>query len=141
MQYNLLVEERSIVKPLKQEQCPKLSFYFVHSQGAHLLKLCIRKLIHAPSQDIALINSSKNVHTLGANLRKTCTRPRKCARRVQGAPLISDTEELYVKLVCNYFALMLLFSNSGRQIHKAQFWGCSIMTCLYFHNPIHTLNN
>ena len=72
-------------------QCPKLSFYFVHSQGALLLKLCTRKLLHAPSQYIAIINSSKNMHTLGAHLRKPCTRPWKCAHRVQGAPLISDT--------------------------------------------------
>ena len=42
-------------------------------------------------QYIVIINSSKNVHTLGAHLRKPCTRPWKCARRVQGAPLISDT--------------------------------------------------
>ena len=72
-------------------QCPKLSFYFVHSQGALTLKLCTRKLFHAPSQYIEMINCSKNVHTPGAHLRKSCTRPWKCARRVQGAPLISDT--------------------------------------------------
>ena len=72
-------------------QCPKLSFYFVHSQGALPLKLCTRKLLHAPSQYIEMINCSKNVHTLGAHLRKSCTRPWKYARRVQGAPFISDT--------------------------------------------------
>ena len=77
-------------------QCPKLSFYFVHSQGALPIKLCTRKLIHAPSQYIAIINGSKNVHTPGAHLLKSCTRPRKCARRVQGAPLISDTEYIYI---------------------------------------------
>ena len=73
-------------------QCLKLSFYFVHSRGAFPHKLCTRKLLHAPSQYIAIINSSKNVHTPGAHLQKLCTRLRKCARRVQGAPLISDTD-------------------------------------------------
>ena len=43
-------------------QCPKLSFYSVHSQGALHIKLCTRKLLHAPSQYIAIINGSKNVH-------------------------------------------------------------------------------
>ena len=76
-------------------QCPKLSFYFVHSQGALPIKLCTRKLIHAPSQYIALINGSKNVHTPGAHLLISCTRLWRCARRVQGAPLISDTD-MYV---------------------------------------------
>ena len=32
------------------------------------------------------------MHTPGAHLRKSCTRPWKCVRRAQGAPLISDTE-------------------------------------------------
>ena len=72
-------------------QCQELSFYFVHSQGALPIKLCTRKLLHAPSQYIAIINGSKNVHTPGAHLQKSCTLPWKCARRVQGAPLISDT--------------------------------------------------
>ena len=40
-------------------QCPKLSFYFVHSQGALPIKLCTRKLLHAPSQYITMINGSK----------------------------------------------------------------------------------
>ena len=73
-----------------EKQCPKLSLYFVHSQGALPIKLCTRKLLHAPSKYIAIINGSKNVHTPGAHLLKSCTRPWKCARRVQGAPLISD---------------------------------------------------
>ena len=72
-------------------QCPKLIFYFVHLQGALLLKLCTREFLHAPSQWVGMVNSSKNVHTPGAHLRKSCIRWRKCARRVQGAPLISDT--------------------------------------------------
>ena len=63
----------------------------MHSQGAVALKVCTRKFLHAPSQYIAIINRSKNVHTPGAHLRKSYTRPWKCARRVQGAPLISDT--------------------------------------------------
>ena len=73
----------------KKRQGPKLSFYVVHSQGALSIKLCTRKLLHAPSQYIAIINGSKNVHTPGAHLLKSCTRPWKCARRAQGAPLIS----------------------------------------------------
>ena len=72
-------------------QCPKLSFYFVHSQGALPKKLCTRKLLHAPSQYIAIINGSENVHTQGAHLLKSCTRLWKCALWVKGAPLISDT--------------------------------------------------
>ena len=72
-------------------QCLKLSFYFVHSQGALPIKLCTRDMLHAPIQYIAIINGSKNVHTPGAHLLKSCTRLWKCARRVQGAPLISDT--------------------------------------------------
>ena len=61
-------------------QCPKLSFYLVHSEGALHIKLCTRKLLHAPSQYIAIINGSKNVHTPGAHFLKW---PCKCARRVQ----------------------------------------------------------
>ena len=76
------------------DQCPKLSFYFVHSQGALPIKLCTRKLLHEPSQYKPIINGSKNVHTPGAHLLKSCTRPWKCARRVQGAPLISDTADV-----------------------------------------------
>ena len=76
------------------EQCPKLSFCFVHSQGALPLKLCTWTFLHAPSQYIAIINGSKNVHTRGAHLQKSCTRPWKCGRRVHGAPLILDTVEL-----------------------------------------------
>ena len=72
-------------------QCPKLSLYFVHSQGVFALKLCTRKLLHAPFQYIAIINSSKNVHTPGPQLQTSCTRLWKCVCRVQGAPLISDT--------------------------------------------------
>ena len=72
-------------------QCPKLSFWFVHLQGALPIKLGTRILLHAPSQHIAMINGSKKVHTPGAHLQKSCTRPWKCARWVQGAPLISDT--------------------------------------------------
>ena len=30
--------------------CPKLSFYFVHLPGAFPIKLCTRKLLHAPFQ-------------------------------------------------------------------------------------------
>ena len=56
-------------------QCPKLSFYFVHLQGAFPIKLFTGKLLHAPSQYIAIINGSKNVHTLGAHLLKSCTWP------------------------------------------------------------------
>ena len=62
--------------------CPKLSFYIVLWQGALPIKLCTRKLLHAPSQYIAIINGSENVHTRGAHLLKSCTRPWKCARRV-----------------------------------------------------------
>ena len=76
-------------------QCPKLTFYRVHSQGAFPIKLCTRKMVYAPSQYIAIINSSKNVHTPGAHLQKACTWSRKCARRVQGAPLISDTVHVW----------------------------------------------
>ena len=75
-------------------QCPKLSFYFVHLQGALPIKLCTLKLLHAPSQYRARINDSKNVHTSSAHLLNSCTRPWKCGRRVQGAPLISDTVQL-----------------------------------------------
>ena len=57
------------------------------------MKLCTRKLLHAPSQYIAIINGSKNVHMPGAHLVKLCTRLWKYARWVQGAPLISDTAE------------------------------------------------
>ena len=67
----------------------------MHSQGALPLKLCTRKLFHAPSQHIEMLNCSKNVHTPGTHLRKLCTRPWKCAHRVQGAPLISDTGILH----------------------------------------------
>ena len=69
----------------------EIKLSLVHSQGALPIKLCTRKLLHAPSQYIAIINRSKIVHTPGAHLLKSCTRPWNCARRVQGAPLISDT--------------------------------------------------
>ena len=83
-------------------QCPKLSFNFVHSQGALPIKLCTRKLLHAPSQYIAMINGSRNVHTPGAHFLKSCTRPRKCARQVQGAPLISDTVNVITSISVMY---------------------------------------
>ena len=73
----------------------------MHSQGALNIKLCTRKLLHVPSQYIAIINGSKTVHTPGANLLKSCTRPWKCGRRVQGAPLISDTVGL-VQFINHY---------------------------------------
>ena len=38
----------------------------------------------------------KNVHTPGAHLLKSCTRRWKCAHRVQGAPLISDTARTHI---------------------------------------------
>ena len=82
----------------QSSQCPKLSFYFVHSSGALPIKLCTRKLLHAPSQYIAIIDGSKNVLTPGAHLLKSGTRPWKCARRVQGAPLISDTASGYLAM-------------------------------------------
>ena len=56
---------------------------------------------HAPSQYIAKIDGSKNVHTTGAHLLKSCTRPWKCARQVQGAPLISDTEVSLENIIAN----------------------------------------
>ena len=56
-------------------QCPKLWFYFVRSQGARLLNLCTGEFLHAPSVYVPIITGSKNVHTPGAHLRKSCTRP------------------------------------------------------------------
>ena len=88
-------------------QCPKLRFYFVHPLGALLLKLCTRDFLHALFYYVVMINSQKSVHTPGAHLRKSCTRPRKCARRAQGAPLISDTEYIYIYIyiLCMYIWL------------------------------------
>ena len=63
-----------------------------------VLKLCTRKMLHAPSQYIAIIHSLKNVLTPGAHLQKLCTQSRKCAHRVQGARLISDTVYCWVAL-------------------------------------------
>ena len=48
----------------------------MHSQGALLLKLCAREILHAPSQYVVMINGSKIVHTTHAHLRlisDTCT--------------------------------------------------------------------
>ena len=39
----------------------------------------------------------ENVRTSGAHVRKTCARPRKCARRAPSAPLISNTVWLYTR--------------------------------------------
>ena len=83
-------------------QCPKFKFCFVHLRGALLLELCTRDFLHVPSQYGLMTNSSENVHTPCAHLRKSCTRPRNCARRVQGAPLISDTN-----VICNDFLLII----------------------------------
>ena len=90
--YNVIYENQELIL-IRKRQCPNLSFYFAHSQGALPMKLCTRKLLHAPSKYIAIINGSKNVHSPGAHLRKSCTRLWKCARQVQGALLISDTEK------------------------------------------------
>ena len=88
------------------KQCPKLSFGFVHSQGALPLKLCTQKLLHAPSQYIAIINSSKKRAHTCAHLQKSCTRPWKYTHRVQGAPLISDTgHDIY--FVMKYFVFWI----------------------------------
>ena len=72
-------------------QCPKLRFYCMHPPGAFLLKLCTRDYLHAPSLYVVMIHLKKKGAHAGCHLRKLCTRRRKCARRVQGAPLISDT--------------------------------------------------
>ena len=50
---------------LMNSQCPKLSLYFVHSQGALPLKVCTRKLLHAPSQQPYSNNKKlkKRAHT------------------------------------------------------------------------------
>ena len=45
----------------------------------------------SPSQYVVIINSSKNVLTPAAHLRKLCTRQRKCTCRAQVAPSISYT--------------------------------------------------
>ena len=49
-------------------QCPKLRFYLVRPQGALLLKLCTREVLHAPSLYVSIIIGLKNVHTPGAHL-------------------------------------------------------------------------
>ena len=59
--------------------------------------MCAGLFLHAPSLYVAIINGSKNVHTPGAHLRKSCTRPWKCAHRAQGAPLISDTGTMCIQ--------------------------------------------
>ena len=38
-------------------QCPKLRFYSVRPQGAHLLKLCARKFLPTPSLYVAIITT------------------------------------------------------------------------------------
>ena len=86
----------------------------MHSHGALLLKLCTRKFLYAPSQYITIIHGSKNVHTPGVLLRKSCTRPWKCARRVQGAPLILDTG--WVDLIAQVYCWNRLRSAGGGQL-------------------------
>ena len=74
------------------------------------------KIVHPEIHPCTLLicsngNYSKIVHTPGAHLRKTCTRLRKCARRVQGAPLISDTEWMclsFYRQTRNLFYLITL---------------------------------
>ena len=79
-------------------QCSKLSFYFVRHPGALVHITCTRQLVHALPSYIDIIIHWKNVHTPGAQLRKTCARRRKCARRAQCAPLISNTVYIYIYL-------------------------------------------
>ena len=85
-----------LTRSIDVTQCPKLRFYLVHPPGAFLLET-----VQPGFSPCTLLICSddkirKNVHTPGAHLRKSCTRPRKCAHRVQGAPLISDTVTLYL---------------------------------------------
>ena len=42
--------------------------------GCTLLKICAQEFLHAPSLYVGIINGSKNVHTQGAQLRRSCTR-------------------------------------------------------------------
>ena len=122
-------------------QCPKLSFYFVHSQGALPIKLCTRKLLHAPSQYIAIINGSVNVHTPGAYLLKSCTRPWKCAHRVQGAPLISDTArylaDLQEKVLYSSMSNINIWVSFSQSVQLAVFEiiGCTL--CVHFDCRLH----
>ena len=71
-------------------KCSKLSFYAPSGctgfdTGRLGASLCIL-LIY-----IAMILGWENVRTSGAHIQKSCARPRKCARQVQGAPLITNT--------------------------------------------------
>ena len=119
-------------------QCPKLSFYFVHSQGALPTELCTRKLLYAPSQYIATINGSKNVHTPGEHHLKSCTRPWKYARRVQGAPLISDTIKPLLSNLLRYLrpsTQTRCFPNwSSPQNLMIQYHNDSVMGSWYYEN-------
>ena len=84
----------------------------------------------------------KKLHTPGAHLLKSCTRPWKYARRVQGAPLISDTEYL----VCDHIIIVeIAYRNcctwirgeylntcseiSKQLLHKLDPRGCYILKC------------
>ena len=83
-------------------QCSKLRFYFVRHLGALVHKTCTRQLVHALPLYIAIIIHWKNVHTPGAQSRKTCARRRKCAPRAQCAPLISNTATVYLIVLFSF---------------------------------------
>ena len=67
--------------------------------------------MHPPNSNDKIFKGG--VHPECAHLRKSCTRPRKCAHRVQGAPLISDTGSksfsLFIKVNFNidYFSIYI----------------------------------
>ena len=81
--------------------------------GAQVHITCTRQLVHALPLYIAIIIHWKNVHTPGAQLRKTCARRRKCARRAQCAPLISNTVAIFLnfRAICLIFGILLCKSH------------------------------
>ena len=63
----------------------EISFYCVCPPGANILKLCARELYYAS------FSVKNNMYTTCAHVRKSYARPRKCARWMQDALLISNT--------------------------------------------------
>ena len=78
------------------KQCSKLRFYFVHSSGAHILKLCTLEFSCALLSYIAMRIEWKKNCTSGAHVRQTSAQLLKCTRRAPCAPLISNTEKIYL---------------------------------------------
>ena len=90
-------------------QCPKLRNLLMHTSGACPLKTMHPAKISAPCSMLHIKCSKKNMHVWVHGSKNPCTRQQNHAPRVQGAPLISDTD-VYYSLPYPYMTMYVYYS-------------------------------